>query len=240
MALRTTFGGVVEQVRNETRLSSNTSRGIDHIDHIRQVVKRTYKTLAEDFDWEHLQLKRDSAVSRKLMQAGSRYYNFPTAVNPTKITGAWVKWGAVWLPMDYGITYDDRTAFDPDNDSRVDPPRKWAYYGGDQFEVWPLPATNGTADGSNEIAFEGQKAVEDLTSDSSRLDIDDHLVVLMAATEILASHGQKEHAQVKAGAAQARLARVRANMASQTRVCIGLGVVNSSASNLPRHPRWVR
>lgn len=241
MALRTTFGTVIEQTRNEARLSSNTSRGIDHLEHIKQVITRIYKTLAEDYDWQHLELKRDSSVSRKLLQAGSRYYNFPTAVNPMKITGMWVKWGTSWLPVDYGITYADRTAFDPDDsDVRVDPIRKWMFYNGDQFEVWPLPATNGTADGENEVAFEGQKVVEDLTSTSSRLDMDDHLVVLMAAAELLAETKQPEIAQIKGAAAMARLARVRANMGGRTRVRMGIGVVNEGAGQIPRHPRWVR
>lgn len=240
MALRTTWGDVIEMTRNEAGLSSNTSRGIDHLDHIKQVTKRIYKTLAEDYDWRHLELKRDSSVSRKILQAGSRYYDYPAAVNPQKITGLWVKWGNVWCEVDYGITYHDRTAQDPDNNNRADPITAWMAYGEAQFEVWPLPATNGVADGSNEVAFEGQKIVTDLTADASRLDMDDHLVALMAATEILMGNGQKEKAAVKGGAAKARLDALRANTGSHVRVAMGLGRISAGGNRWPRHPRWVR
>jgi len=241
MALRSTWGDVIERVRAEARLSTNTSRGVDHIENIRAITKRVYKTLAEEYDWRHLELKRDSSVSRKVLQAGSRYYDYPAAVNPQKIERAWVKWGGVWLPLDYGITYGgERTAFDPDNDQRADPVTRWMAYGEAQFEVWPLPASNGVADGSNEVAFEGQKLVTDLTDDTSRLDLDDHLVVLMAATEILAGNSQDKAAQVKGAAAGARLERLRANTGSGLRVRMGLGAVNASNDRWPRHPRYVR
>jgi len=240
MALRTTWGEVLEMTRNEARLSSNTSRGIDQLDYIKQVTKRIYKMLAEDYDWQHLEIKRDSGTSRKLLQAGSRYYDYPSALNPLKITGAWVKWGTTWLPLDYGITYDNRSALDPDNDDRADPITNWMAYGESQFEVWPLPASNGVADGANEVAFEGQKTVTDLTEDASRLDLDDHLVVLMAAAEILAANEQEAAATVKAGAAESRLMRLRANTGSKTRYRMGLGRVNESSHAWPRHPRYVR
>lgn len=240
MALRTTFGEVIEMVRNEARLSTNTSRGIDHLDHIKQVITRNYKTLPEDYDWRHLELKRDSSVSRKILQAGSRYYDYPTAVNPQKVTRAWVKWGSTWLPVAYGISYEDRSAFDSDDDQRADPIQRWMAYGEAQFEVHPLPASNGAADGDNEIAFEGQKKVTELTTTSSRLDMDDMLVVLMSAAEILAGNGQKDAAQVKGGLATARLDMLRRNTGSSTRYVMGMGRVSDAAYSWPRHPRFIR
>lgn len=238
MALRTTFGEVIEMVRKEARLSTNTSRSIDHLDHIKQLVTRNYKQLAEDYDWRHLELKRDTGVSRKLLQAGSRYYNYPTAVNPQKISRAWVKWGSSWLPLEYGITYDDRSAQDPDNNQRGDPITRWMAYGEEQFEVWPLPATNGVADGVNEVAFEGQKKVTELTEDASRLDMDDHLIALLCAAEILAGNEQEAAAKVKAGAAGSRLETLRGNTGSKTRYVMCLGRVGETT--MPRHPRFIR
>lgn len=238
MALRTTFGEVIEMVRSEARLSTNTSRSIDHLDHIKQLIKRNYKQLAEDYDWRHLELKRDTGVSRKLLQAGSRYYDYPTAVNPQKITRALVKWGGTWQPLEYGITYNDRSAYDPDNNQRVDPIMRWMAYGETQFEVWPLPATNGVADGVNEVAFEGQKKVTELTADASRLDMDDILVSLMCAAEILAANELEKAAAVKADAASARLSTLRGNTGSKARYVMGLGRVGETV--LPRAPRYIR
>jgi hypothetical protein len=238
VTLRVTLQEVIQQVRNEARLSTNTSRGIDHLDHIKELIKRHYYTLAEDFEWEHLKIKRDSAVSRRLLQAGDRYYNFPAALNVQTITDVWVKWGSGWLQLDYGITYPDRTAQDPDANQRTDPIRSWAFYGGDQFEVWPIPASNGVANGQNEVAFVGQKTVEQLLSDASRLDLDDRLISLMVATEILAETGQELAAKMKSEVALYRLGRLRANMGTKKRYRMGLGAV-SPHNEWPRHPRWV-
>lgn len=240
MTLRTTFGEVIEMVRNEAKLSSNTSRGIDHLDHIRQVIRRNYLTLAEDYDWQHLELKKESAVSRALLQAGLRTYAFPAAVNPLKITRAWVKWGNVWEKVSYGVSYEEFSALDPDANQRTDPVTNWQFYSDIEFEVWPLPATNGVVNGINEVAFEGQKKVEQLLADSNRLDLDDHMIVLLTAAEILASDGQKVASQLKGDAAMARMLRVRGNLGSKTRYTIGLGVIGGGNTTRPRHPDYVR
>lgn len=240
MALRSTFGQVIEMVRNEARLSTNSSRGIDHLDHIKQVIRRHYATLAEEYDWQHLNVVRDSASSRKVLQAGSRYYNFPADINPLAIERAWVKFGGVWEPLAYGIGYPQYSAFDPEADQRTDPVTHWDFHGDAQFEVWPLPASNGSAGGDGEVAFEGLKRIETLTTTSNRLDMDDHLVTLLAASEILTENGQKGAAEIKTGLANARLLGVRRRMNDKQPVRMGLGKVGESASYLPRHPRYIR
>lgn len=240
MALRSTFSQVVQAVRDETRQSSNSSRGIDMLDHIKQVVRRHYYSLAEDFDWEHLRIRKETAVSRKQLQAGDRYYNFPTALNPLRIERAWIKWGGSWAELTYGIGYQEYTAQDPDDDKRSDPVRNWAFYnGGEQFEVWPIPATNGAADGNNEIAFEGQKLVERLVLDSNRLDMDDMLVYLRAAAEILAEHGQDKAAAIKAAEADKRLLLTHGQLSSQRRWTVGAGRIGA-AQSYPRQPKFIR
>lgn len=239
MALRNTFGNVIQMVRGECGDGSNTARGLDHMDTIKQLIRRHYKTLSEKYDWQHLQIKRDSDVSRKLLQAGSRYYDFPAALNPMKIDNAWVKWGNVWRELDYGITYPDRTALDPDDDQRTDPVSNWVYYDDSQFEVWPIPATNGEANGSNELAFVGQKKVTELLEDGDRLDMDDILVSLMVATEIIAGRKQAEAASVKGDAAMDRLNTIQGNLASKIRFVMGKGRISAN-SGLPRHPRFIR
>ena len=238
MTLRVTFNEVIEAVRNECRLSSNTSRGIDHLEHIKQLIRRHYYTEAEDFDWQHLELKKETAISRKVLQAGSNTYDFPTAVNPLKITKAWVKHGGTWRPLEYGIKHSHYSALDPDANQRSDPVTNWAFYAGTCFEVWPKPASNGTADDDGEVAFEGQKLVERLITTASRLDMDDHLIVLLVSSEILAASEQKTAAEVKAGAAVTRRARLRASLASKTRYIMGRGKVDEPQR--PRHPEYIR
>lgn len=239
MALRKTFGEIVEATRNEARLSSNTSRGIDHLDHIREIVKRNYYTLCEDFDWQHLQLNRDAgAANRVVLEAGSRYYDFPSDLNPMKIEGAFVKWGSVWLSLDPGIGYANYTLYDPAKNQRCDPVRRWDYYGGAQFEVWPLPATTGESGVSNEVAWVGQKIPEQVVDDESRLDMDNLLLQLAAAAELLAENDSKA-AQGKAGLAAARFLTVRGNMSGKARYAMGRGRILDGPGLFPRHPRYI-
>lgn len=226
-------------VRGEARLSTNTSRGIDHLEHIKQLIRRNVVTLAEDYDWQHLELKKETAVSRVLLQAGLRTYTFPTAVNPMKIEKAWVKWGNLWESVAYGVKHSDFNYLDPDQDQRTDPVTNWAYYSDTEFEVYPLPATNGVANGINEIAFEGQRKTDPLILDNSRVDMDDYLVSLLCAAEILAADGQKVAAQVKADAAVARLQRTRGNLGSKKRYIVGLGSLGGDPRG-PRHPTYIR
>lgn len=239
MALRETWAEVVEAVRKEARLSTNTSRGTDSLENIKQLVKRHYYTLAEEFDWQHLNVLRDDNAARKVMQDGLRFYDFPASINVQKIERAWVRHSGVWLPLTYGITHRDYSISDPEDSEEADPVQKWRFHGGTQFEVWPMPATNGTADGDGEVAFEGQKIVTQLTADADRLDMDDILVALFAAAEILAGNGQKDAAAVKAAAAQKRLQVVRGNMASKSRVVMGIGVIGGEVA-MPRHPTYIR
>jgi len=238
MALRQTFGSIVEMARNEARLSTNTSRGVDHLDHVKQLVKRHYTLLAEDFDWEHLSINRDYDESRVQLQAGSRYYNFPAAINIQKIGKMWLKWGIVWREIDYGIQFKDYSMLDPDSDARADPVLKWDRYGDAQFEVWPLPSTNGDAAApySNWVGFEGQRAIETYVADTNRADLDDFMIALYVAAELLAENGQKGASDAKIAAATRRRDSLKASMSDKSRFTMGRGMVNGTGRNYPRHP----
>lgn len=238
--LRVTFQEVVQAVRAECGLSTNTSRGIDHLDNIRQLVRRHYATLAEEYDWQHLEIRRESPDSRKLLQAGSRYYDWPVALNPLKIEKAWQKWGNLWVPLGYGIDYRGYNYSDSDANMRSDPVLSWAFSGGDQFEVWPLPASNGALNSSNEIAFQGQRKITPLLEDGDRLDMDDIVVTLRVSTEILAAQKRMEAASVKGEAAKSRMDVLRANLSDKSRYVMGKGEVSESGVGWPRHPEQIR
>lgn len=238
MALRSTFGSIVEMARNEARLSTNTSRGVDHLDHIKQLVKRHYTMLAEDYDWQHLEINRDYDESRKALAAGQRYYDFPTAINQQKIGNMWLKWGVVWRKVDYGISFGDYSSLDPDSDARADPVLKWDWYGDTQFEVWPVPSSNGDAAApySGWVGFEGQRAVEQYVDDTNRADLDDYLIALHVAAELLTENSQKGAAEAKIAAASRRMSQLKAAMSDKSRFTMGRGMLSQNGRTYPRHP----
>lgn len=237
MALRSTLNEVVELVRGETGVSTNTSRGVDHREHIVRLIKSRYEELAEEYEWEHLRIVKTASVSRKTLSAGQNVYDFPAALNPQRITRAWVKWGGSWSPLSYGITQEHFSALDPDEDQRSDPVSNWQFYNGDQFEVWPIPATTGAAEGY-QVGFDGQKIPEALSSNNARMDMDDLLVGLYVSAEILAESDPKR-AQAKLDRANRRLLTTRGNMGSKTRVAFGRGVIDDEPRR-PRAPTYIR
>lgn len=217
--LRNTFSQIIEMTRAEARLSTNSSRGIDHLDYIKQIIRRKYTMLAEEFDWEHLELKRSDAY--KTINAGQRYYDFPVNLNPQKIMCAWYKWGELWEPVGYGIGDAEYNVLDSDTNDRSDPVQRWDYYADaslNQFEVWPLPATGG-----NSLHFIGQKQVQTLINDGDRADLDDFLISLGAAAEIMRDGGKdKDAADRKEAAFNDRRAQLRAALSDKRRFAIGM------------------
>lgn len=232
MALRTTLNDIVEMVREEAGLSSNTSRGTDNRANIVRLIKRHYTTLAESYTWPHLEIKRE--VATKVMADGQRYYDFPANINTDKIESAWFKWGSLWHELDYGIGLDDYNAQDSETGDKSDPAVKWDFYGDSQFEVHPVPAS-----ASGIISFVGQKKVETLNSNDSRADIDDILISLYVAAEILAMNKQQTVAEIKAQAAGARLAQLRAGKNDKTRIQVGIGRIDRDTRR-PREIKYVR
>jgi hypothetical protein len=210
--LRKTLAEIVEVVRSEAKLSTNTSRGIDHGDYIRTLIRTTHESLAEDYEWPHLRLRRGDSF--KTLAAGQRYYDFPVNLNVQFIEGAYVQWGASWLPLVYGITAENYTSLDSDDDQRADPVQAWEWYSNDglnQFEVWPIPAQNDVV-----IAFEGRRAINPLVEENDRADIDHLVIAYTVAAEILADNGKKESAALKIDKATSRLNRLMANARGAT------------------------
>lgn len=62
MALGTQLQLIVEMVRDEARLSSATSQGIDHLQQIKRLIRRTHIMLADSYEWAHLKLAMGNAV----------------------------------------------------------------------------------------------------------------------------------------------------------------------------------
>jgi hypothetical protein len=215
MARGTQLQRAIEMLQHECRLSTNTSRGLDNREYLKEIIRRTQEWLYDEYDWPFLRAKKD--VSRKTVAAGQRYYDFPAGINPDAIERVWINYGDVWAPIEHGITPQHYSEQDSDNDERADPVQRWDWYGEDQFEVWPLPASNGDT-----IWFEGFKPLSTLTAESDTLDLDDRLVVLYAAAEILAANNQKD-AQAKLNLAQKRLLKLGGRVGNKSRIVLGGG-----------------
>lgn len=237
--LRITRGQLVEKLRDECGTSSNSSRGADNLAYLQRLIARTYEFLVDEADWTFLRVDKDEAT--KELEAGSRYYDFPTAMDLKYTVNAEVFWGNVWLPIDYGISSADYNQISPELNQRADPVCKWQIKNDRQFEVWPMPASNGsvatvagvtTYEGPL-LRFSGRKQPEQLTDDTSRADMDDLLIVLYAAAEVLAKKSQKD-ADLKLAAAKQRMVQMKSRYIDRNKVRIGMAERVDSQRGYPR------
>lgn len=209
MARGTTLSELRMKVRAEARLSANTSRGIDANDPIDQAINRVYETFWDDYDWPFLRVHREDAG--KPLYAGQRYYDFPEDLAPETVSEVWAKFGDIWHKLEYGIRPYIYNELNSDENERSDPPLRWEVRDDRQFEIWPLPASDG------ELRFVGKRAWRELVNPTDRAEIDDQLIYLTVAGEQLAANEQKD-AQLKFDMAAARLRKLRARTATGTRL----------------------
>lgn len=198
----TTLEQMVSDLRLETGRSSDNNIGQDEYATLKRILQRTQKDLYYDYDWPFLKVRRDI-----LTQAGERYYDFDADIDPERLFTVKIKHGNIWLPVVRGITMDDYSIRDSDDDqNRSDPVEKWDIIdagAGEQMELWPIPATNDLT-----VRMQGFKGLGAFVSDNAVCTLDNDLIVLFAAAKILARE-KAEDAKEALAAAQKLYLNIR-------------------------------
>lgn len=182
MSRGSTLTTLVDMLRKEIGASSDPAVGVNSKEVLIQTLNRTQNRLFFKYDWHFLKV-----IHNKLTQAGSRYYDVPTTMNAERIIDVNVKYSNIWQPLSRGIDLSHYNQYDSDSDERSDPPRCWEIYGKNQIEVWPLPATNDLP-----IRIQGVQKVKEMIYGSDTAVLDDDLIVLFAAAEILRRKKRKD------------------------------------------------
>ena len=215
MARGTTLGRLVTMLREECRHATSAALGLNNEPHLKRILARVQETLWTDYVWPHLFVRRD-----KDLMAGQRYYSFPSDLSFERIEvmKVDVKYAGQWQGVRYGIGDAEYNSRDSDNDERDSPVRAWSHYEDNQFEVWPIPA----ADDEQTLRFQGVKKLAPLIANENRADLDDNLIVLFAAAEILAAQ-KAEDSQAKLTAAQNLYRRLKQQQSKSTMIVMGGG-----------------
>lgn len=207
MARGTTLVKLLDDLRAEARLSLNPAHNAnDRLPQIKRL-QRLQNWLWEDFTWPHLRVERQIPV-----QTGQRYYDTPEEIAIENIEKIEVFDGGVWCPVCPGIDAEQYTAWNSDLNERAWPVRRWKIHDGDDIEIWPIADQNAdpaTRDGF--LKFTGIRNLRPLVEDGDKADLDDQLIVLYAAAEILAATGAKD-AKLKQDRADARYAKLRGRL----------------------------
>lgn len=245
MARGTSLSTLVDMLRAEVRQSADPALGQNYRATLSQIIQRVQSGLYEAFDWTFLMARRYTAL-----QAGQRYYALPADMPLENVIEAHVRIGSRWVPIHYGITDADQLLYDNDVGTRCDPIIKWAYIDG-QVEAWPIPASNGAitfaADGITPtligsdfiVRWRGKRSLAPLLADSDVADLDDTLIVLFAAAEILLSRKEAD-ANAKGAAAKARYEKLTGKQikTSGSPIIIGGGVSNHTYPRRILFPIW--
>lgn len=201
MARGKQLGQIVTLVKELASITTSAAFGQAVADSIRAKIRTHYERLHADWNWPHLKITRDESIV-----AGSRYYTLNEDLDPDRLLGVWAREEGytLWRPVAYGISQEHYNVHDPEANSRVDPIRYWDFYEGGQFEVWPLPLSAGT------VRFVGISKAKTLTEDAHVCDLDDRLLALYVAAEILAKQ-KAEDAKFKLDQANALYNRLKGN-----------------------------
>lgn len=212
MARNVTLGELIDDVRAEAGHSLQANLGTAMREVLVKIIQRQQRRLWEDYDWTFLRVDRDVAV-----QNGQRYYDFPVDLSLERLEKVEFKYGDRWIPVSYGIGREHYDMHDSDRDIRAFPVERWKEHENNQIELWPIPSQNGSvAQSANIIRFHGIRKLRPLVAESDRADLDDTLLVLFSAAEILAREKSAD-AGLKLQMAEKHYARIKArNSKSET------------------------
>ena len=225
MARGTQFLSLITDLRAELRRSSSIAVGVDDLDSLKQVINRVYQTLVMQYDWPHLR----RIFTATDLAAGQRYYDFPTDLVPERVLRAVVWYSNIPNDLPRGIDFEQYASYDSDSGDRAEPALRWdvRWTGSkEQIEIWPIPNTN-----DQTVQFSGVHNTPPLVANANLCLLDDHLVVLFCAAEMLAAQGG-EDAPLKLSAAQGHLKMLQARSSGGTTgYQLGLGRTPTTTAN---------
>lgn len=216
MARGKTLLSLIADLRAETGRTQDVSVGIDELENLKVVLRRTQEILYDSYEWSFLSIQRSVDLAN-----GQRYYDFPSDLNYDRIEKVSLKYNEVYIDIERGIGPREMNIYDSNDDERNTPTQRWDIRNtgsGEQLEVWPIPNTN-----VDRLYFWGTKKLGNLIQESDTADLDDRLIVLFAAAEILARQKSSD-ADAKFAVARERLSQLKKNDSKPSEmVQMGLG-----------------
>lgn len=180
MARGTQLLSLIAQLRAETGRSQEVSVGIDEVENLKVQLARKQEELYDKHNWLHIKVQRTVSLN-----AGQRYYDLPSDLDFDRIDEVALSYNGVYQPITKGINLEDYSAYDSNaaTPDRSSPAQKWDIRNtgsSEQIEIWPIPNDN-----TQKLYFLGTKNLGRLTQEADTADLDDRLIVLSLAAQIL-------------------------------------------------------
>jgi hypothetical protein len=183
MARGTQLLQLIAAVREESNRASSVAVGVDDLPSLKQKIRRTQELLYDAYDWPLLR----EIFPLKPLQAGEQYYDFPTGLNLERVERVEVWYANLPRPLTRGISTREYAIYNSNNGVTQEPAMRWdVRWTGvkEQFEIWPIPSSN-----AQSIQFTGIRNLRPLIADGDVADLDDQMITLTVAAEILAKQG---------------------------------------------------
>lgn len=206
-----TLSELVRDVRAEAGHALTVSQGLNTIDTLKHLIRRTEKELWTAFDWPQLVLRSDITT-----QSGQVDYSYPADITFDQIRH--VYWApqnsALWSEVEFGIPEDgimpSGAASQVQTGSSI---RYWDTYissasAEPKMRLWPTPTQGGV------IRVKGLKNLNTLVDDTDHCTLDPTLITLLVSSELL-TRAKAEDAQSKTQKAQRHLQKLLANKVSK-------------------------
>lgn len=203
---------ILDQLRAEARLSLNPAHNRQVRDTHVNMLQRIQDRLWDDFAWPHLRVQR-----MVKLQSGQRYYDPPDDMRIDNIENIQLYDSGGWRRLTPGIYAEHYNAHNSDLDERAYPPSRWGIHEDEDVELWPISDTNtDPATMEGQLKFVGIRNLKPFVQDSDRADLDDRLIVMFGAAELLAAAGAKD-AQLKLDQANSIYRRLRSGLTPRRR-----------------------
>jgi hypothetical protein len=203
MARIQTLQEMVSNLRAEAGHSTSVAQGLNTETTLKYILKRTQEELWTAFVWPELMQRDDRPMS-----PGTYLYNYSTNLRFDAIREAYAATadGTNWVSVGYGIGEDKIVPVSNANSADSDPVQLWES-AGTQFRVWPTPTAAAT------LRFKGNRELNPLISNSDSCTLDATVIILFAASELLA-RSKAEDAANKLQKAQRHLTKLLGNQVS--------------------------
>lgn len=172
MATGRTLAQVLADVCVQVGVSSVAAQQQDIREALKTHIRNEQERLIDDYDWLPFKNATEGSWFDVTLVAGERYYDWPDGFDYKTLKGMWCLMNGTWLPINYGITLDDYTAFSSEDDERADPVQKWDFHTEEQLEIWPLPVDDGGT-----IRLEGRQLPDVVAASESTVMVIDHIAL---------------------------------------------------------------
>lgn len=202
MARGTQLLQLVTMLREEVGRASSVAVGNDDLPMLKQKITRTQEFLYDEYTWPFLR----QVFPQKTLNGGEQYYDFPAGLNLERIEEVYLWYANLPRPLTRGIGVQEYAIYNSNLGVTQEPAMRWdVRWTGvkEQFEIWPIPVSNAQL-----IQFVGIRNLRPLIKDNDVADLDDRMIVLACAAEILAKEGD-ESAPIVASLAKERFARMK-------------------------------